>query len=123
MLAVFTKIPGLPCGFKIAFTHSVVKNWHRNCRVTLTAISYVVLSESPPQSYQLQKLSHFQPLQRLRQYLQLFCILSVVKIRLFSNNYIRLSPITVLMTSTTDLGLLILILNSMVPRKSSVLVS
>ena len=69
MLAVLTKIPGLPCGFKIAFTHSVVKNWYRNCRVTLTAISYVVLSDSSPQSYQLQKLSHVQPLQRPRQYL------------------------------------------------------
>jgi hypothetical protein len=58
------------------------------------------------------------PLQCFRQDLPFFCILTMVKIRLFSNN-IRSSPMIELMTSTKDWGLSINILRLVVPRRGS----
>lgn len=103
LLAVVTKMPGLPSGFKMDFTHSRGENWGGSCGVTWPAISYIVLSDLSHQSYQSQKLYHFfgcnvQPVQCPRQYLQLLRILSLLKTWLLSNNYARSSPINVLVT-------------------------
>lgn len=103
LLAVVSKMPGLPIGFKIIFTHSIGEKWCGSCWVTWPVISYFVLYDLPHQSYQSRKLSHLfgcnvQPIQYPRQYLELLHILSIQKIWLLSNNYARSSPINVPVT-------------------------
>ena len=51
LLAVVTKMPGLPNGFKMAPNHSVRKNWFGNCGVIGPTVSYIFLSDLSHQSY------------------------------------------------------------------------
>jgi hypothetical protein len=51
LLAVVTKMQGLPNGIKTVPTHSVMKNGRENCGVSGPLVSYIFLFDLSHQNY------------------------------------------------------------------------